>query len=87
MPCIPFQTPDGARGILCTGRRGRRRCSACKNAWASLECDYPAPNRKSGTCDKPLCTGCAVHVGQDLDHCPNHPRGVEPGPAQGSLQL
>ncbi len=74
MPCIPFQTKDGATGIICTGRRGRRRCSTCKNAWTSLECDYPMPDHKSGTCDKPLCARCAVSIGPNVDHCPHHPK-------------
>jgi hypothetical protein len=86
MPCIPFQTKDGAMGIMCM-RGGRRRCSACKNAWADLECDYPEPKRKSGTCDKALCTSCRVKVGEDLDYCPHHPRDATPGPAQGALPL
>jgi hypothetical protein len=87
MPCIPIQMPGGATAIVCTGRRGRRRCSACKNAWASLECDFPTPSRKSGTCDKPLCTDCAIKMGEDLDYCPHHPRETPPEPAQGALQL
>lgn len=72
MPCEHVTLKDGTRAIVCTGRRGRRRCSACRNAWASLECDFPTPSRKTGTCDKPLCSDCAVSVGPNLDHCPTH---------------
>lgn len=86
MPCVPFTTPDGLRGIACLGKRGRRKCSACKTAWADLACDFPDDKKKSGTCDKPLCTKCAVHVGEDLDHCPSHPRGTPSGPAQLGLE-
>lgn len=88
MPCVPFQTKDGLRGIACTGRRGRRRCnnSPCIR-WATLECDYPDGKRKSGTCDKPLCAECAVHFGEDTDFCPSHSRETPPGPAQLGLAL
>ena len=56
--------------IVCGPRRPRRRC-AC-GRWATRECDYPAPHRKSKTCDKPLCDVCAVRVGPNRDYCPGH---------------
>jgi len=73
MPCIPFQTKDGLRGFARVSRPRRRKCSCCGTAWSTLECDYPTPSRKSGTCDKPLCGKCAVSVGPNLDYCPDHP--------------
>jgi len=86
MPC-EHVTIENRRMIVCTGRRGRRQCSACKNAWASLECDYPDAKKKSGTCDKPLCTECAVKMGENLDYCPHHKTETPPGPAQLGLEL
>jgi hypothetical protein len=85
MPCHGFNK-DGVSGIYCTGRKGRKKCAACGTQWASLECDFPDQNRKSGTCDKPLCNGCAVTVGPDRDFCPHHPRDVAPGPAQTAME-
>lgn len=61
---------EGGFAIVCGPRRPRRRC-ACGN-WATKECDFPAPRRKSKTCDKPLCDRCAVRVGPDKDECPGH---------------
>jgi hypothetical protein len=92
MPCVVFQTKDGLRGIAKVSHRPRRRCSNVDRSgpctrWASLECDFPSTKKKSGTCDKPLCTTCAVKMGDDLDYCPSHPRDVPPGPAQGGLPL
>lgn len=86
MICEHVQMPGGGFAIVCH-RGSRRRCSVCKNAWADLSCDFPTPTRKSGTCDKPLCTACAVKMGEDLDFCPSHPRGVPPGAAQEALPL
>lgn len=86
MICEPFVTPEGVRGIMCS-RGGRRRCSACKRTWATLECDFPTPARKSGTCDKPLCRRCAISKGDNLDFCPHHPEGGLPGPDQMGLGL
>jgi hypothetical protein len=88
MPDIAFTTPDGLTGFARVGNRPRVRCSnkPCVR-WAPLRCDFPTPTRKSGTCDKPLCKQCAVSVGEDLDHCPSHPRGTPPGPAQGALPI
>lgn len=87
MPCAPFQTSDGTRGLACVRGRSRRRCSVCKNAWADFSCDFPRPDRKSGTCALPLCGKCKVKVGDDLDFCPHHPRETPPGPAQIGMDL
>jgi hypothetical protein len=67
MPCTPFSI-GGARGFICT-RRPRPRC-ACGTP-ASLQCDAPT-KRRSGTCDRHLCTACAVEVGPDRHLCPTH---------------
>lgn len=87
MPCQHVTLKDGTPAIACTGRRGRKRCSACKRTWATLECDFPTPARKSGTCDKPLCQKCAVSKGDNLDFCPHHPADATPGPSQLGMAL
>jgi hypothetical protein len=72
MPCTPF-TIGGARGFICT-RTPRPRC-ACGQP-ASLQCDAPT-RRKSGTCDRHLCTGCATEVGPDRHLCSTHTQALE----------
>ena len=75
MPGQWITLPGGFTAHVRTSRRPRRRCSnhPCIR-WATLECDYPTPARKSGTCDKPLCSTCAVKGGADIDYCPHHPK-------------
>lgn len=77
MPCTPFTLPDGSRGIICTRTRQHTMRCACGNI-ASIQCDAPT-RRRSGTCDRHLCAGCAVEVGPDLHRCPAH---AEPEPQQ-----
>lgn len=59
-------------GFACGSRARRVKCSvpSCTN-WSTLECDYPIPARKSGTCDAKLCERCTTKDGE-LDHCPPH---------------
>jgi hypothetical protein len=84
MPCTPFTLPGGASGILCT-RRPRIRC-ACGGT-ASLQCDALS-TRRSGTCDRHLCSRCAPEVGPDRHLCPTHARTKQPhAPQQAALDL
>lgn len=69
MPCTPITFPDGARAIVCTRTRSPR--CACSRP-ATLQCDAPAPARRSGTCDRHLCAACALEAGPDLHLCPAH---------------
>lgn len=71
MPCTPITFPDGSRAIVCT--RSRRPRCACGTR-ATLQCDAPA-KRKSGTCDRHLCTSCATEVGPDKHLCRAHASG------------
>jgi hypothetical protein len=57
--------------IVCTPRARRKRCAGC-GAWATLECDWKVPDRKSGTCDAPICSSCTVSPAKDKDLCPKH---------------
>lgn len=72
MPWI--KTPNGPVHVRMSGRR-RNLCSCGR--FATLQCDWPTENRSSGTCDKPVCTTCARHVGENKDYCPFH-RGDPP---------
>lgn len=68
MPWI--QMPGGGVAHICV-RRGRPAlCQTCRRRPHTKLCDFPTGAGK--TCDKRLCDGCAVHVGPDADHCPDH---------------
>ena len=68
MPCLPFQTPDGMRGIVCVQSRARPRCACGKPA--DLLCDYPVGRGK--TCDRNICACHATEIGPDLHYCETH---------------
>lgn len=69
MPCRPVSVPGGF-AIVC-GPRGRRRKCACGRP-ADLLCDGKVPSKKSGTCDRPLCSKCATSPAPGVDLCPDH---------------
>lgn len=70
MPCVPFTTPEGLTGIMCMSRGSTPRCP-CGNRGVFL-CDWKVPERKSGTCDAPLCGRCATSPAKDKHLCPAH---------------
>lgn len=73
MPCETFPVPGGF--AFACGRGRSRRCSSCKTRTASKLCDFPVTrDGKQGTCDRALCTRCAVPVGPNRDLCPPHAR-------------
>lgn len=61
--------------IVCGPKRKPARC-AC-GALAPLLCDWKVPERKSGTCDKPICNSCATSPRRDKDLCPAHAADYE----------
>lgn len=73
MACEHVQV-GGTVAIVCGVRR--RKCPCGRRA--TLECDWKAPARRSGTCDAPLCDRCTHHpeahgrVNFDKDLCPKH---------------
>ncbi len=78
MICETVRLPDGVAAIVCSGRGRRRKRCACGGLTVAL-CDYPIQLRdREGdvpekTCDKPLCTRCAVRVAKNVDYCREHP--------------
>ena len=66
-----IQRPDGGVAhVRHSDQRPRvKPCAVC-GAPSALLCDYPVGGGK--TCDAPLCRGCAVCVGRNADHCPDH---------------
>lgn len=59
--------------IVCTGRQRRQKCVGCGKP-APLLCDWRVPftERKTGTCDKPVCDRCTTSPAPDKDLCPTH---------------
>ncbi|MGH6887973.1 MAG: hypothetical protein ACREHF_02050 [Rhizomicrobium sp.] len=68
MPCIRITLPDGTVALAKVARAPQKKCSVCGDR-AGLLCDYPV---RGHTCDKPLCSNCAVHKADDIDWCPGH---------------
>ncbi len=69
MTCETYTMPNGSVAIIC-GSSPRKRC-ACGRP-ATLECDWKVPSRRSGTCDRPLCSHCTYVPDKNKDLCPEH---------------
>ncbi len=52
-------------------------CAECGHHDAPKQCDGLMPKGQRLTCDKPLCTRCAVHdpTKDDTDYCPSCAKG------------
>lgn len=68
MTCTRVELPDGFAAIVCTGRAPRCKCGRP----GTLLCDWRMPKRRSGTCDKPICSSCTTSPAPDKDLCPTH---------------
>ena len=70
MGCVPFKTPSGITGIICSRTR-TPRCE-CKRA-SEFQCDWKVVRKgKKKTCDKHLCATHATEVAPDKHLCPEH---------------
>ena len=67
MTCEHVSLPGGGTAIVCSSTR---RCKCGHRA--TLLCDWKAPERKSGTCDAPLCARCTFSPAPVKDLCPAH---------------
>jgi hypothetical protein len=72
--CLKLEMPDGSFGIVCGLRRSKKFC-ACGRP-CEFECDWKMKVR-SGTCDKPICSRCALQVGPDKHLCREHQKAWE----------
>jgi hypothetical protein len=74
MACVHVALPDGSggiiRGIIC-GLPKPKKCCKCRGP-ADREYDWKVPGRKSGTCDRPVCSKCSVSPAPEKDLCPDH---------------
>lgn len=71
MTCHPVDFGNGARGFVCTGRRSHKRCVQCGQP-ADRLCDWKVEDRRSGTCDAPICANCTSKPAEGKDLCPQH---------------
>jgi len=69
MVCTPVKIGDTV-AIVCTPHQRARRCGC--GGRAELLCDWKVSDRKSGTCDRPICHRCAKEVAADKHLCPDH---------------
>lgn len=70
MPCETVRLENGTRAIVCSPGRGKR-CSSCGKRAGQL-CDWKVADRKSGTCDEPICSSCSHVPAPGKDLCPRH---------------
>ena len=75
MPCHHIDLGNGTGAIVCTGRARIRRC-ACGRP-ADRLCDWKVPTKKSGTCDKPVCSQCSTSPAPEKDLCATHAEAFE----------
>lgn len=76
MVCRSIPMPGGGFAIVCGPRQRKRKCRSCGRP-ADLLCDWRMPQRKSGTCDAPICDQCTTSPAPDKDLCPEHARAYE----------
>lgn len=69
MPCDLVTIPDGGRAIVCSS--GRAKSCDC-GARARYLCDWKTPDRRSGTCDAPICAAHAASPAPEKHLCPDH---------------
>jgi len=76
--CERVPMPGGSYAIVCSRGSGKKlgKCQECWLVEATLLCDGPRKNQAGratgGTCDKPLCRGCATSGGPNVDYCRDH---------------
>lgn len=74
MTCEHIRLPDRTGMIVCGSKpwpRSKVRCLNCGRP-ADLLCDWKVPERKSGTCDAPICSRCTTSPAPEKDLCPEH---------------
>lgn len=71
MICTPTDFGNGMTGFVCSsGTRKRCKCGRV----ATLLCDWKVG---SGTCDKPICEGCAIQPAPGKDLCHEHTKAFK----------
>jgi hypothetical protein len=87
MPRERVTFTDDNSAIICGKHYGRiKRCWHCGAQSVKL-CDGPRADNRRGTCDRPLCGQCAIHVPPDLDFCRDHEGAAQAAAVQLALKL
>lgn len=76
MPCYHIRMSDGTTAIVCADGSKAKKCVECSRESKFL-CDWKMPERKSGTCDAPICRDHALEVASDKHLCPWHQKAYE----------
>ena len=71
------QLPDGARAIVCSGRRRAKACRCGRPSTRLCDWRIAVPAAEGGpaarvTCDAPLCDSCTHSPAPGKDLCPSH---------------
>ncbi len=69
MICDRVSMPGGGTAIVCSSGR-RKRCKCGRDAF--LLCDWRMPEKRSGTCDAPICNICGISPAPGKDLCAKH---------------
>jgi len=69
MPCTVVKF-GSTTGIVCSRGQRTKRCRC--GEIATRECDWRVKDRKSGTCDRPLCERCTHEPAPEKDLCKEH---------------
>jgi len=74
MPCVHVDLGNGVTAIVKVAPQPRKRCWVCGCLCNARLCDFilTEGKRAGKSCDKPLCSDCAVHCDPDVDYCPTH---------------
>lgn len=76
---MPTTTNDRLTIFVCGRKRENCSTPGCRNN-ADRQCDFPVKrNGQNATCDRFICSACAVRVGPNLDHCGPHARAAAKG--------
>ena len=73
--CLRHQLPDGTTAIIC-GMKSEPKFCRCGRP-ADFLCDWKVPDRKSGTCDAPVCKEHAKQVAPNKHLCEWHQKAYE----------
>lgn len=69
--CERIQLGDGTTAIICGVRGRKRKLCRCGRVAVAL-CDWKVSERKSGTCDAPICERHSVDVTPANSHTKKH---------------
>jgi hypothetical protein len=74
--CLKMGVGNGKFAIICGVRGLKPKFCACGRE-SHLLCDWKVKDKKSGTCDAPICDQHALQVGTDKHLCPLHQKAWE----------